>query len=136
MTRRLKHLYADKCFINRMIIENEIKMPLRIGKKRKIFEGKYLVVWEKEFYDKNGIRRTWEYIERIKEIFESNPQYIEKKHFQLVKDFFDACILREKVCGKSQYKDTFPLFTYEFTEESSIALIKAVERLGAEFKEI
>lgn len=69
MTRRLKHLYADKCFINRMIIENEIKMPLRIGKKRKIFEGKYLVVWEKEFYDKNGIRRTWEYIERKKVIF-------------------------------------------------------------------
>ncbi len=42
---------------------------MRIGGSRKIFEGKFLTVWEKEFFDKNGVRRTWEYIERKKVIF-------------------------------------------------------------------
>ena len=44
-------------------------MSLRIGKKRIVFAGKYLVVWEKEFFDKNGERRIWEYIERKRVIF-------------------------------------------------------------------
>lgn len=44
-------------------------MALKIGRKRKVFEGKYITVWAKTFFDKKGKRGVWEYIERKKVIF-------------------------------------------------------------------
>ncbi len=44
-------------------------MGLTIGEKRKVFQGNYLNVWETEFFDKEGQKKYWEWIERRNAIF-------------------------------------------------------------------
>ncbi len=49
------------------------------------------------------IKKQWEYLEEIRKILESNPGYIKKEHFPLVKDFIDGYIKRE-IIGKDANK--------------------------------
>ncbi len=60
---------------------------MRIGEKRKIFDGKYLKVWETEFYDKNGKKQTWEWLEKKDAVFifpiTSNRKIILIKNFRI-----------------------------------------------------
>ncbi len=42
---------------------------IKVGIKRKIFDGRYLKVWETEFYDKTGKKQIWEWLEKKGVVF-------------------------------------------------------------------
>ncbi|MEM4326027.1 MAG: hypothetical protein QXU40_01880 [Candidatus Pacearchaeota archaeon] len=71
-------------------------------------------------------KRWWLFVEKIKELIENNPEYIKKRHFDLIINFFEAYIKRELV-GKKNMEFTF--MPWEDYKDYGEELIKAIEEL-------
>lgn len=75
------------------------------------------------------IKDWWAYINKIKELLETNPHYLEKKHWPLVEKFFKAYFEREILFGKDVYKDTTYLFGDKKIEQGADGLLAVVDEL-------
>ena len=80
-------------------------------------------------------KEWWQYLEKIKELLETNSQYIKKEHLIIVYKFIRAYIIREQMYGLYEYHDTYDLFAGEDIEKSCDEFYKALDDLEKEIME-
>ncbi len=81
------------------------------------------------------VRQWWQYVEKYREAFESNPQYVKKEDMPLVEEFIDGYIKRGLI-GKESTSEAIPYLIIETDsyKEYSEKILNAVKKLTDRFR--